>query len=293
MMLSQHSAAYRRLVAYLRLMRFDRPIGIWLLMWPMLWAMWVVSEGNPKPEVFIIFVLGVIVMRAAGCVINDFADRHWDGDVERTKDRPLVTGEVSDIEAIGLFVALLAAAFFLVINLNSTTIMLSFVAVALTVAYPYLKRVTDLPQLGLGAAFSWSIPMVFAAQTESVPIQAVAMFVVSVLWTIYYDTVYAMIDREDDKKVGILSTAVRWEGHDRLAIILLQAAVLVGWAALAYWIGWIRWFWIGWWLAVALFVYQQWLIASHLREHYLKAFLNNHPVGFVIFLGIWMHYQFT
>ncbi|NND64966.1 MAG: 4-hydroxybenzoate octaprenyltransferase [Gammaproteobacteria bacterium] len=282
-----------RVKAYFRLMRFDRPIGIWLLMWPMLWGLWVASNGDPNPKVFIVFVLGVVIMRAAGCVINDFADRCWDGEVERTKDRPLVTGDVSEYEAIALFVVLMALAFFLVLNLNSMTIILSVVAGLLTASYPFLKRFTDLPQLGLGVAFSWSIPMVFAAQTKSVPLVAGGLFFVSVIWTVCYDTIYAMVDRDDDKEVGILSTAIRWENHDRLAILLLQIATLAGLAGMAFWIGWIRWFWIGWWLAAALFVYQQWLIASGKRDQFLKAFLNNHPVGFVIFLGIWMHYQFT
>ncbi len=282
--------ARQRLPVYLQLTRLNRPIGTFLLLWPTLWALWLAAEGVPDWDLLIIFVLGVFLMRSAGCVINDFADRKIDGHVKRTKARPLATGQVSSREAIILFLVLCSAAFGLVLLTNTFTIKLSFGAVALAFCYPFMKRYTHLPQVVLGAAFAWSVPMVFAAQRGELGPEVWLVYTAVVLWTVVYDTFYAMVDRDDDLKIGVKSTAVLFGEQDRvitglLQIMTLYALVMVGGRfdlGIFYYLG----------LAVAalLFGYQQLLIRNRERDLCFRAFLNNNWVGFAVFLGIALHF---
>lgn len=271
---------------YIRLMRLDRPIGNFLLLWPTLWALWVAAAGLPKLDVLLVFVLGVLLMRAAGCVINDYADRDFDGQVERTKHRPLATGEVTAKQALALFAALGLIAFALVLTQNWLTIQLSFVGMALAALYPFTKRVTHLPQFVLGAAFGWATPMAFAAQTGELPPITWLMFGITLVWTVAYDTMYAMVDRADDLKAGIKSTAILFGRFDRLAIGLLQAFTL----GLLFLVGQIQglneWFFLSLLLAGLLAAYQQYLIKDRDRDLCFKAFLNNNHFGAVIFVGL-------
>ncbi|MCY9873667.1 4-hydroxybenzoate octaprenyltransferase [Vibrio barjaei] len=272
--------------AYWQLMRMDKPIGSLLLLWPTLWALILAAEGIPDLHVLVVFSLGVIMMRSAGCVINDFADRKVDGHVERTKFRPLPAGLVSSREAIALFLFLAIASFILVLTMNTLTIQLSFVGLFLAFIYPFMKRYTHLPQLFLGLAFSWSIPMAWAAQANELPPMVWFVFVINALWTIGYDTQYAMVDRDDDLKVGIKSTAILFGRRDKLIIGVLQFATLL----MLYTLG--GWYELGtsyyWSLLVvgALFVYQQWLIRQRERMPCFQAFLNNNYVGMVVTIGL-------
>ncbi|KAB7664213.1 4-hydroxybenzoate octaprenyltransferase [Plesiomonas shigelloides] len=275
-----------KLSAYWRLMRMDRPIGTLLLLWPTLWALWLAAQGQPNWPVLLVFVLGVVVMRAAGCVINDYADRHFDGHVKRTANRPLPSGDVRPSEARWLFVALVALAFVLVLTLNSLTIVLSLVALALAAVYPFMKRFTHLPQLVLGVAFGWSIPMAFAAQMNLLPLSCWLLLLANICWTVAYDTQYAMVDRDDDLRIGIKSTAILFGRFDKLIIGLLQLVtllllVLVGvlsqLGSLYYW---------SLLACAALFVYQQQLLKERERDACFQAFLNNNYVGMVLFCGI-------
>ncbi|MGL5105909.1 MAG: 4-hydroxybenzoate octaprenyltransferase [Plesiomonas shigelloides] len=275
-----------KLSAYWRLMRMDRPIGTLLLLWPTLWALWLAAQGQPNWPVLLVFVLGVVVMRAAGCVINDYADRHFDGHVKRTANRPLPSGDVRPSEARWWVVALVALAFVLVLTLNSLTIVLSLVALALAAVYPFMKRFTHLPQLVLGVAFGWSIPMAFAAQMNLLPLSCWLLLLANICWTVAYDTQYAMVDRDDDLRIGIKSTAILFGRFDKLIIGLLQLAtllllVLVGvlsqLGSLYYW---------SLLACAALFVYQQQLLKERERDACFQAFLNNNYVGMVLFCGI-------
>jgi len=216
----------QKLIGFSQLMRLEKPIGALLLLWPTYWALWISAKGLPSLSVFIVFTLGVFLMRAAGCVINDFADRKIDGQVKRTMNRPLATGLVSSKEAIALFFTLLIVSFLLVLTMNSLTIGLSFVAVALAATYPFMKRYTHLPQVMLGAAFGWSIPMAFAAQSNTLPAQMWWLFTANLCWTVAYDTYYAMVDRDDDLKIGVKSTAILFGQYDRIAIGILQLITL-------------------------------------------------------------------
>lgn len=277
---------WARVADFLQLMRLDRPIGTWLLMWPTLWALWIAAEGVPGRNVLLIFIAGVYVMRAAGCVVNDYADRDFDGHVKRTKHRPLATGRISETEAQLLFVGLVAVAFILVLLTNWFTVLLSIGGLALAFIYPFMKRYTHFPQVVLGAAFSWAIPMAFGAVLGSVPLEAWLLFFANVLWTVAYDTQYAMVDRDDDLKIGIKSTAVLFGDADRLIIGLLQLATL----ALLTWVG-LRvalggFFWLGLIAMAATFVHQQRLIAHRERDGCFRAFLNNYWSGLLIFAGI-------
>ncbi|MFU1518658.1 4-hydroxybenzoate octaprenyltransferase [Vreelandella alkaliphila] len=277
---------WARVADFLHLMRLDRPIGTWLLMWPTLWALWIAAEGVPGRNVLLIFIAGVYVMRAAGCVVNDYADRHFDGHVKRTKHRPLATGRISEAEAQLLFIALVATAFILVLLTNWFTVLLSIGGVVLAFIYPFMKRYTHLPQVVLGAAFSWAIPMAFGAVLGHVPFEAWLLFSANVLWTVAYDTQYAMVDRDDDLKIGIKSTAVLFGSADRLIIGVLQVAAL----GLLAWVGWRvglgGFFWLGLAAMTATFVHQQRLIAGRERDRCFQAFLNNHWSGLLIFAGI-------
>ncbi|MEC6883270.1 4-hydroxybenzoate octaprenyltransferase [Photobacterium piscicola] len=272
--------------AFWQLARFDRPIGSLLLLWPTLWALFLAGDGFPKLDVLVVFVLGVVFMRAAGCVINDFADRNVDGYVKRTANRPMPSGKVSEREALGLFILLVLVSFLLVLTMNNLTIMLSVVAVILAAAYPFMKRYTHLPQLVLGAAFGWSIPMAYAAQSGALPAVAWLLFAANILWTIAYDTLYAMVDRDDDLKVGIKSTAILFGRFDKLIVGLLQLATIMLLIAIGGILQLNQGYYWALLLASALFVYQQMLIQGRQREQCFKAFLNNNYVGMVIFIGI-------
>jgi len=280
----------RRLSAYIHLVRLHRPIGIFLLMWPALWALWLAGEGEPSWPVVLVFILGVVLMRSAGCAINDFADRDFDGHVARTNQRPLAVGLVSSAEAVTVFLVLSLAAFALVLLLNWQTVALSVVALTLTLVYPFMKRFTHIPQLVLGAAFGWAIPMAFMAVTESIPVLAWVLFVATLIWALIYDTQYAMVDREDDLKIGIKSTAILFGDWDRLAIGLLQALML----AILVWVGLEAgrglWYFAGIEAAAAFAVYQQWLIRKREPTGCFQAFLNNNYLGMAVFLGLVLDY---
>ncbi len=281
-----------RLAEYALLMRLDRPIGIWLLMWPTLWALWVAGEGGPDPHVFFVFVAGVVLMRSAGCVINDFADRDIDPHVERTRSRPLADGRVSPAEALVLAAGLGAVAFGLVLTMNRLTVLLALAGAALTVTYPFLKRFTHLPQVWLGASFGWSVPMAFAAQTGGVPRIAWLMFLAVVVWAVIYDTMYAMVDRDDDLKLGVGSTAILFGEADRPILMGMQAVLM-----LALWLtgrmaGLDGWYLVGLAVAAGLAVWQQRLIRTREREACFRAFLNNNYFGMAVFFGILLDYTF-
>ncbi len=279
-----------RLVQYARLARLNRPIGNFLLLWPMLWGLWIAAKGVPDPLVLVVFVLGVLVMRAAGCVINDYADRNIDGHVKRTTGRPMAQGRVSEKEALLLFVGLCLVAFGLVLLMNPLTIRMSFVGVALAGTYPFSKRFHHLPQVHLGAAFGWAVPMAFTAQMGTVPPVGWLVFIAAVVWATIYDTQYAMVDRDDDLRIGVKSTAILFGEADRLIVGILQvlmiiALILIGQRAH---LGWIYYGSLV--PATALFVYQQYLMRNRGREDCFKAFLNNNWFGGVVFLGVVLHY---
>ncbi|QEM83718.1 4-hydroxybenzoate octaprenyltransferase [Halomonas binhaiensis] len=275
-----------RLPDFLALMRLDRPIGTWLLMWPTLWALWIAAEGVPPRDILLIFVAGVYLMRAAGCIVNDYADRNFDGHVKRTRNRPLATGRISEREAKVLFVTLLLAAFVLVWFTNGFTVWLSLIGAALAATYPFMKRYTHFPQVVLGAAFSWGIPMAFGAVQETVPPVAWWLFFAYVLWTVAYDTQYAMVDRDDDLRVGIKSTAVLFGKYDCLIIGLLQIATLVLLIIAGGQLGLGGFYWLGLAGMAATFIHQQRLIRDRDRDRCFQAFLNNHWSGLMVFAGV-------
>ncbi len=279
-----------RLKEYYLLTRLDRPIGIYLLLWPALWALWIAAEGRPDPVIVFVFVAGTVLMRSAGCVINDFADRKIDPHVTRTRNRPMAAGRVSTVEALLLFAVLCLLAFVLVLQLNSLTILLSIPAVLLAASYPFAKRWTYLPQAHLGAAFGWAVPMAFAAQTGQLPAVAWLLFLVTLLWAVAYDTFYAMCDREDDLKIGVKSTAVLFGRADRLITGLIQGLIVLGLAVVGVWAGLGMIYALGLLLATGLFVYQQRLIRYREPQACLKAFLNNHWFGALVFAGILFDY---
>ena len=272
--------------AYQRLMRIDKPIGTLLLLWPTLWALWLSGRTLPPFKVLVVFVLGVIVMRAAGCVINDYADRKVDGHVERTRQRPLPAGLISEREAKGLFVALVLVAFLLVLTMSGMTILLSVGGILLASAYPFMKRYTHLPQVVLGAAFGWAIPMAWMAVSGDLPLSCWLVFLANVCWTVAYDTFYAMVDRDDDLKIGVKSTAVLFGRHDKLIIGLLQITTLVLLAVSGQLLSLNGWYYLSLVIAAGFFIYQQRLVAGRNRDACFQAFLNNNYVGLVIFGGI-------
>lgn len=282
----------KQLPHYIALMRLDRPIGILLLLWPTLWSLWLAAEGWPDWQNLVIFVLGCILMRSAGCVINDYADRDIDRHVKRTKNRPLTSGKVSEKEALILFTALCALAFVLVLLTNWLTVMLSFGGAALAICYPFMKRYTHLPQLFLGAAFSWSVVMAFAAQREVLPPQIWLLYTVVVVWTVVYDTFYAMVDRDDDLKIGVKSTAILFADADRVITASMQAFVLFALVLLGQRFELGGFYYLGLLSAGGFFVYQQYLIRERKPDACFKAFLNNNWVGASVFSGIFLHYQF-
>lgn len=270
--------------------RMDKPIGTYLLLWPTYWALWIASDGWPSFHLLIVFSLGVFVMRSAGCVINDFADRKIDGKVKRTQNRPLVSGMMTTTEAINLFGLLIGIALGLVLTLSWPTIYLSVVALVLASLYPFMKRYTQMPQVVLGAAFSWGMIMAFSEAQGEVPVIAWLLFAANLMWTVAYDTMYAMVDRDDDLQIGVKSTAILFNSYDKRIIGLLQVMVI----ATLWTVGDILAF--GWpyqlslVVAAGLFSYQQLLISNREREACFQAFLHNHWVGMVIFCGILVEY---
>ena len=278
---------------YGRLMRIDKPIGVWLLLWPTLWALWLAGEGHPDQGLFIVFVLGVFIMRSAGCVLNDYVDRDIDPYVERTRNRPIASGAVAPLEALTLFVALGLIAIGLATMLNRPAQLLAIVAAGLTVSYPFIKRFVSIPQFVLGAAFGWAVPMVFAAQTGEVPQLAWIVFGAALIWAVIYDTYYAMVDREDDRKLGVKSTALLFGEIDLfviggLQLIMLLALVFVGLRAELS-----AWYYVSVASAGGLMAYHQWLARDRQPAGCFKAFLHNHTIGLVIFIGIVLHYSFN
>ena len=276
----------RKLDAYMRLMRIDRPIGALLLLWPTLWALWIAGEGRPDALVVAVFVTGVFVMRAAGCVINDVADRHIDPHVERTRERPLANGRVSVREALTLFVLLLALALALVLTQNALTIGLAVVGAALATCYPFMKRYTHLPQVFLGVAFAWGAPMSFAALNDAVPPIAWLIVTTVALWAVIYDTMYAMCDRADDLRIGVKSTAILFGDADRMVIAIMQVVFLVGLLLIGSQAGLGHWYRGSILVAGLLCAYQQYLIRDRDRSGCLRGFLNNNWVGAALFAGI-------
>src|SRR5580698_2734762 len=283
----------RRIEEYSQLARFNRPVGTWLLLWPALWALWIAGEGAPNQKVLIVFVLGVVVMRAAGCVINDFADRDIDPHVRRTRDRPIAARRVSPQEALVLFVLLLATALFLVTFLDRLTIKLAFIGAALTVSYPFVKRIFPMPQLYLGISFGgWSVPMAFAAESNQLPRVAWVLYIAAVIWAAIYDTIYAMVDREDDLKIGVKSSAILFADMDKLLIFVMQAMMIFALMLAGRSMKFGHWYDAGVIGAGLLFLYQQWLIRKREPAGCLKAFFNNQYVGAVIFIGIMLQYLY-
>ncbi|MFL3653636.1 MAG: 4-hydroxybenzoate octaprenyltransferase [Halioglobus sp.] len=276
--------------ALLQLIRFDKPIGTLLLLWPALWALWLAAQGVPNYTLLAIFLAGTFLTRSAGCIINDIADRNLDGAVARTRARPLVTGAVTVREAMILFVVLMLAAFILVLLTNRLTVILSVAAVILVASYPFMKRYMQLPQLVLGAAFSWSIPMAFAAQSEALPPALWLAYLGNLLWTMAYDTEYAMVDRQDDLKIGIKSTAILFGSYDRLMIAVLQASSLISLylAGQAFGLG--LYYNVALIVSAALFSYQQYLIRARRPDDCFRAFLHNNWVGMIIFAGVVLSY---
>lgn len=279
-----------RLRVYGRLMRVDKPIGTYLVIWPMLWALWIAADGHPDGTIVLVFLAGAFLMRSAGCVINDFADRRIDLHVERTRGRPLATGEATPGEALLLFLGLVAAAGALLLLLNALTVKLAFAAVGLAVLYPFMKRYTHLPQLFLGVAFAWSIPMAFAAVNARVPLPAWLLLLATVAWVVAYDTMYAMVDREDDLRIGVKSTAILFGRRDRAIIAVLQLVMLGMLGGIAIMLGLGAWFYLGLSGAGLLALYQQWLLRDRERQACFRAFLNNNYSGMVIFAGLFLDY---
>ncbi|MBD2782038.1 4-hydroxybenzoate octaprenyltransferase [Xenorhabdus szentirmaii] len=276
--------------AYCRLMRINKPIGALLLLWPTYWALWIAAKGMPSLHVLLVFTVSVFSMRAAGCCINDFADRKFDGYVERTKSRPLPSGDITEKESKILFAALVLISFALVLTLNKMTIALSVVGLALAWIYPFVKRVSHLPQVVLGAAYGWAIPMAFAAVSESLPLECWLLFLANIIWSVIYDTQYAMVDRDDDLKIGVKSTAVLFGRFDKLIIGILQLimlGILVAIGCMMNLGGMYYWAIL---LVIALFANQQKLIAKRERTGCFQAFMNNNYVGLVLFAGIFCCY---
>jgi 4-hydroxybenzoate polyprenyltransferase len=279
-----------RLRQYYYLTRLDKPIGIFLLLWPMLWALWIAAEGRPNLLVLFVFVSGVVLMRSAGCVINDFADRKVDPHVARTRNRPIAAGRVTPKEALLLFVTLCLIAFGLVWLTNMLTVYLSFGGALLAAVYPFMKRYTHLPQVVLGMAFAWSVPMAFAAQTDSIPKLAWLIYVITVIWAVIYDTMYAMVDREDDLKIGVKSTAILFGDADRVIIFILQVMMFFALALLGKRAGLELTYYISMGIAALFALYQQYLIKDRSPPHCFRAFLNNNWVGAILFIGIFLSY---
>ena len=272
--------------AYFRLMRLDKPVGIYLLLWPALWALFLAADGWPRLDLIIIFVLGVTIMRSAGCVINDYADRKIDKLIERTQHRPITSGEITAKSALILFFILMLIAFGLVLMTNSLTIQLAFIAAGLAILYPFTKRWTHLPQFVLGLAFAMSVPMAFAATNGSVPDGAWWVFVATVIWTVIYDTMYAMADREEDLKIGVKSTAVLFAKFDKLLIGMLQICLFLLLLKISEIFNLAIFYDISLILTAFLMIFHQKMIKNREKTACFQAFLHNNFIGMVIFIGI-------
>jgi 4-hydroxybenzoate polyprenyltransferase len=276
----------QKLLPFIQLMRLDRPVGIYLVLWPALWALWLAADGTPPLHILAVFVLGAVLMRSAGCVINDYADRNFDGHVARTCQRPLATGAVTPKQALKLFAVLCLVSFGLVLLLNPLTVLMSFVALGLAALYPFTKRLTHWPQAFLGAAFAWAVPMAFTAVQNQLPWQVWPLFAATLIWALIYDTAYALVDREDDLKIGIKSTAIGFGRYVNEMIGLFQLLML----ALLIWVGQI--FSLHWPYYLSLvgmalgFGYHQWLLRKEQPALAFKVFLQNHWLGFLLWLGI-------
>jgi 4-hydroxybenzoate polyprenyltransferase len=278
---------------YSKLMRIDKPIGIWLLLWPTLWGLWLAGEGTPDQGLVVVFVLGVIVMRSAGCVLNDYVDRNIDPYVERTRTRPIASGAVAPMEALILFAALSLIAIGLASMLNRPAQLLAIVAGVLTVAYPFVKRFVSIPQFILGAAFGWAVPMTFAAQTGGTPELAWLVFGTAMIWAIIYDTFYAMVDREDDLKVGVKSTAILFGEVDIFVIAGLQLLMLVALFLIGVRADLSAWYYLSVLIAGFMMAYHLWLARDRQPAGCFSAFLHNHFIGMTVFIGIVLHYTFN
>jgi 4-hydroxybenzoate polyprenyltransferase len=290
--MSRWKHALETLTDYGHLIRLHRPVGTWLLLWPALWALWLASDGRPNEHIFIVFVLGVFLTRSAGCAINDWADRKVDPSVKRTQDRPLAAGRIQPFEALLVYAILALLAFALVLTLDGLTVLYAVAGAILMAAYPFMKRFFALPQVWLGFAFGWSVPMAYVAQTGHVPRIGWLTFLCSVLWIVVYDTQYAMVDREDDLRLGVRSSAIAFGEADRVILALLQGLTLVGLYLVAQEKHLGVWFKTALAAGAATFVYQQWLIRDRTREGCFAAFLNNQWFGLLIFLGIALDYFF-
>lgn len=277
---------------YSLLMRLDKPIGTFLLLWPTLWALWIAAEGLPPLWILLVFCLGVFLMRSAGCVINDYADRDFDAHVERTRQRPLAQNKVTPREALKLFLLLVLIAFALALTLNWFAVSLSFVAIGLAATYPFMKRYTYFPQVILGAAFAWSIPMAFAAIQNELPLIVWVIYTSTLLWVLAYDTLYGMVDREDDMRLGLKSTAILFGEMDLVMVGTIQSLFLIGMYLLGEQLEYGLYYYVSWVIAVVLIGIQMWRCRTRNRQECFNAFLNNNYVGLVLFLGIVFHYQF-
>jgi 4-hydroxybenzoate polyprenyltransferase len=279
-----------RLDLYASLIRFEKPIGFYLLLWPTLWALAIAAEGSPDGWILFVFVCGVFLMRSAGCAINDYADRDIDLHVARTRERPLTSGKIAPREALAVFAVLGLIALLLVLTLNRFTVQLAVGGVLLAASYPYMKRFHYLPQVHLGAAFAWGIPMAFAALTGEAPKQAWLLYVAALIWTVAYDTMYSMADREDDLKLGLKSTAILFGDYDRIMIAVFQLLFLLALVLVGLDLEFSGVYYLGLGLAALLLGYEQFLIADRKPAHCFAAFLHNHWVGAVVFAGIMGHY---
>lgn len=276
---------------FIELMRWHKPVGIFLLLWPVLWALCYAAEGLPPLPILAVFVLGTALMRACGCVINDYADRHFDVHVSRTRQRPLADGRITPKQAILTFLVLAWLSFALVITLNNFTIWLSFVAIAIAVLYPFMKRYTYFPQVVLGAAFAWAIPMAFAAVKNELPPIAWLLFTSTLLWVLAYDTLYGMVDRVDDRKIGIKSTAILFGEADIAAVSIIHGMALTGFLMAGLRMERGFWFLLGWGVALLIAVYQMWIARSRKPDDCFRAFQLNNAYGAALTLGLMLDYR--
>jgi 4-hydroxybenzoate polyprenyltransferase len=281
---------YDKFKQYLLLIRLNRPIGIFLLLWPTLWGLWIASEGFPNTKILVVFLFGVFLMRSAGCILNDIIDKDFDKFVARTQNRPLASDKLSSIEAFIVAISLIFIAFLLVLTTNTLTVQLSFVAIILAGTYPFLKRHTYLPQFFLGLTFGWSIPMAFAATTNSIPKIAWLLLIANILWAVVYDTIYAMIDREDDLKIGIKSTAILFDDADRFIIGLIQSLALIALIIIGQQASLNTIYYFSLIIGGCLFLYQLYLIRNREQKKCMQAFLNNNWFGLVVFIGLFINY---
>jgi 4-hydroxybenzoate polyprenyltransferase len=289
----QQSTAYKKAVLYVQLVRLDKPVGILLLLWPTLIALWIAAEGWPDTAVLFVFVTGVILMRSAGCAINDYADRHVDNKVKRTKHRPLTSGKISEKETLLVFASLSLIAFILVLFMNELTIWMSFIGILLAASYPFMKRYHYLPQVHLGAAFGWSAPMAYTAQANEITVVTWLIFLATILWATAYDTMYAMVDYDDDIKIGVKSTAILFGNQDKLIIGIIQILLILNLILIGHRAELSGFYYLGVTAASMFAAYQQYLIKDRKRELCFQAFLNNNWFGLALFAGVFLDYQFA